>query len=106
MQTINQAKKNNFTVTLIFFWLNSVELAKQRIALRVKSGGHFIPDETIERRYYAGLKNLFELYLDACDNVLIFDNSVAPPKLIMKKIEDNVLEILDAKTFKKIRNDN
>lgn len=43
---------------LLFFWLDSIELAKRRVADRVASGGHNIPTPVIERRYKAGLKNL------------------------------------------------
>tara|TARA_R110000868_G_scaffold411374_3_gene703376 strand:- start:45 stop:473 length:429 start_codon:yes stop_codon:yes gene_type:complete len=46
-----QAKKQGYTVTLIFFWLNNIELAKERVKTRVFEGGHNIPENVIERRY-------------------------------------------------------
>lgn len=36
----------------------SVEIAKERVALRVKKGGHGIPDKDIERRFVESIKNL------------------------------------------------
>lgn len=55
-QTVKKAQEKNYTVTLLFFWLNSIELAKHRVALRVSEGGHNIPTEVIERRYQRGIK--------------------------------------------------
>ena len=39
---IMKAKKQGYKISLIFFWLNSVELAKTRVKNRVKEGGHDI----------------------------------------------------------------
>lgn len=62
-QKILQAKQQGYTVTLLFFWLNNIELAKQRVRTRVIEGGHNIPEDVIERRYLKGIYNLFDIYL-------------------------------------------
>ena len=82
---ITQAKAQQYEVMLLYFWLNSVELAKERVISRVKSGGHHIPPDVIERRYTAGLKNLFKIYLPIVDNFMIFDSSNAVLNLIANK---------------------
>ena len=61
-QTIKAAQANGYYVTIIFFWLSSIELAKERVRLRVKEGGHNIPDNVIERRYIKGLYNFFHVF--------------------------------------------
>ena len=53
-----------------------IELAKRRVADRVASGGHNIPTPVIERRYKAGLKNLFEIFMKEVDIWILFDNSL------------------------------
>lgn len=60
---IKEAQKNEYFVTLVFFWLTSSELAIERVKTRVLAGGHNIDTETIIRRYKAGIKNLFNLYI-------------------------------------------
>ena len=45
-----------YTVSLVFVWLPSVDLAVERVAARVRTGGHHIPEATIRRRYKAGLR--------------------------------------------------
>ena len=57
------AQKRGFAVTLLFFWLENVELAKERVKTRVLEGGHNIPEKIIERRYFNGIANLFDIYL-------------------------------------------
>ena len=49
---ILEAKAKGFTVTLLFFWLQSTELAIERVKTRVSEGGHHIDEDIIRRRYY------------------------------------------------------
>ncbi|MEX6687649.1 zeta toxin family protein [Danxiaibacter flavus] len=79
---IKQAKGKNYTINLIYYWLDSVELAIERVKLRVSEGGHNIPAETIIRRYYLGLKNFLHLYRDKVDYWMLIDNSLTQPQLI------------------------
>ncbi|MBC9810987.1 zeta toxin family protein [Crocinitomicaceae bacterium CZZ-1] len=82
---ITEARKNGYDVTLLFFWLQSVELAKERVKTRVSEGGHNIQPEVIERRYLKGIRNLFNIYLPIVDNSYIFDNSEGVHELIAEK---------------------
>jgi len=90
--TILKAQAKGYYVTLLFFWLQTIELAKKRVQKRVLEGGHNIEHTTIERRYFAGIKNLFEIYLPIVDDFFIFDNSEGNHELIAEKSENiNVL---------------
>jgi len=64
---IKTAREKEYTITLLFFWLQSIELAKERVKIRVSEGGHNIEPDVIERRYLNGIKNLFEIYLPIVD---------------------------------------
>ncbi|WP_264553624.1 zeta toxin family protein [Flavobacterium sp. N2038] len=96
---IIQAKKEKYNVTLLFFWLETVDLAIERVKTRVKEGGHNIETETIKRRYLNGIKNLFEIYLEIVDEVLIFDNSFGIPELIAEKSFETEIKILSEIKF-------
>ena len=102
-QKIEKAKLKGYTVTLLFFWLASVELAKERVKNRVAEGGHNIEPDVIERRYYRGLKNLFDIYLPIVDGAFIFDNSFGLHELIAQKTIGNKLEVLNASKFNEIK---
>lgn len=99
---ILSARENGYTVTLLFFWLNNVELAKERVKTRVKEGGHNIPNLVIERRYKKGIKNLFNIYMDIVNGALIFDNSYGKHELIAQKIENEDIEILNKEKYSKL----
>ncbi|MEG4799385.1 hypothetical protein QUB63_00680 [Microcoleus sp. ARI1-B5] len=79
---LRSCKTKNYTINLIYFWLRSPELAVARVARRVASGGHSIPEDVIRRRYDRGLLNLIALYLPLCDNWIIYDNSHETPELV------------------------
>lgn len=100
---ILKAKQNGYSITLLFFWLNNVELAKERVIIRVKEGGHNIPEKVIERRYFKGIYNLFDIYLPIVDGVLIFDNSYGKHEFIAHKMGTDKLEIIDSKKFEQLR---
>lgn len=93
------AKKQGYIITLIFFWLNNIELAKERVKIRVIEGGHNIPEKTIEQRYLKGIYNLFDIYLPIVDSALIFDNSFGKHELIAQKIVEENIQIIDKNKF-------
>ena len=99
---IEQAKTNGYRITLLFFWLSSINLAKQRVQTRVLLGGHNIETQLIERRYANGIKNLFDIYIPIVNNVLIVDNSETQHKIIAKKINNSKIKIIDQLKFNKI----
>ena len=76
-------QKAGYRVTLIFVWVPSADLAVQRVAARVRSGGHDIPEATIRRRYQAGLRSFFDVYLSLVDNWRLYDNSGLPGALLV-----------------------
>lgn len=81
-KVILEAQKQGYSVTLVFFWLNSVELAIERVKRRVSEGGHNIPIEVIRKRYDVGIKNLIRLYIPICDYWIIVNNSQSPFNII------------------------
>jgi predicted ABC-type ATPase len=75
-------RQEGYRVVLFFLWLPSVELAVSRVAMRVRQGGHNIPEADIRRRYTAGLRNFFGLYRSVLDAWWLYDASELPPVLI------------------------
>lgn len=82
LNIIKKAQERGYTVTLLYFWLNMPSLAVERVKLRVLSGGHNVSEEMIRRRYDAGIKYLFELYVPVCEYWIIIDNSNNPIEII------------------------
>jgi predicted ABC-type ATPase len=97
--TVKKAKEEGYNVVLLFFWLQKVELAIERVKSRVAEGGHNIPEEVIRRRYLRGIKNLFDIYFPLVDVVYIFDNSEGRHELIAEKIDGKKLTLLNKIKF-------
>ena len=105
-QKIEWAQANGYEVTLLFFWLRNVTMAKERVAQRVAEGGHSIPTETIERRYHNGIANLFAIYMDMVDICYIFDNSEGRKELIAQKEKHKEMVICNNDKFNLMKNNN
>ncbi len=69
-------RDTGYQAHLFFLTLPDVQFARARVAVRVKLGGHTIPDDVIQRRFKAGLRNLFQLYMPIVTTWKIFDNSI------------------------------
>ena len=72
---IQSWKDRGYEIDLIYIWLPSPDLAVERVAARVRFGGHQVPEDTIRRRYVNGLRNLFRSYIDLADSWRVRENS-------------------------------
>ena len=77
---VKTAQQAGYKVTLLFIWIDSPSTAMQRVAERVVKGGHNIPSEVIERRYYRGLFNLINLYIPICNAWMVVNNEAVTPE--------------------------
>jgi predicted ABC-type ATPase len=84
-----------YDVHLLFLWLPSAELAASRVAERVRLGGHDIPTDTVRRRYRAGLRNFFRLYLPLANGWQLFDNSASGLPRRIAAGEGKKLRVID-----------
>jgi len=59
---IERVQKQDYQITIIFLFVESTEILIERIAERVKKGGHFVPDEDVKRRFMRGKQNFWKTY--------------------------------------------
>ena len=79
---IPQWRALGYRVELFFLSLPSADMAVQRVAERVRQGGHNIPEATIRRRFEAGWRLLTEAYQPLVDQWVLFDNAGEEPALM------------------------
>ena len=103
LKTVKMAQSNGYTVTLLYFWLNTPELAIQRVKARVEAGGHNIPEETIRRRYRVGIQYFFDDYSPVCERWILADNSQIPFRVVAEGSKLDTVSIRDEETYYKIR---
>lgn len=62
-----------YETALLFLWLPDAETALQRVAARVRAGGHSIPESVVRTRHERGLRNFFTLYRSEVDGWMFYD---------------------------------
>lgn len=90
---IRKAKAAGYHVSLVFFWLRTPEMAIRRVEQRVRQGGHHVPDDVVIRRYWVGIKNLFNIYLPITDYWILIDNTTDPFEIIAEGNQNKVNSI-------------
>ena len=101
IKMVMDAKAGGYDVTILYFWLNSPELAIKRVKERVEAGGHNIAEDVIRRRYNRGLAYLFRDYIPICDKWILADNS-RPPFRVVAQGDNYSTAIKDSPKFKLI----
>ncbi|MBQ8462317.1 MAG: zeta toxin family protein [Bacteroidales bacterium] len=89
--TIEIARQYGYSITILFFWIENVELAISRVKARVTAGGHNVPEATIRRRYRSGLRHFFEDYMPMSDRWMLADNTTVPFKLVAQGWKNNMV---------------
>lgn len=100
---VRKAHRKGYQVRLVYFWLETPELAVHRVAERVREGGHNIPTDIIYRRYRNGISNLFNIFMDEVDLWMIYDNSRTPRTFVAMGGKDYEIMINTHETFNKIK---
>jgi len=95
-------KERGYSVTLLYVWLRSPDLAVKRVRLRAEAGGHDVSREIVIRRYRRGLLNLRQSYLRLSDEWFLYDNSGARPILVAERLPGGQVTVHDQGSYTKI----
>lgn len=96
LRWLRECQASGWRVLLLFLWLPTPEAALDRVARRVRAGGHGIPKDAVIRRWKAGVVNMRDLYLPLSDGAQIHDNSDGTRILIAERTPNAPLVIHDA----------
>lgn len=105
LKMVKDAQQEGYYVTILYFWLNSPDLAVERVKARVAAGGHNIKEETIRRRYNLGLHYLLRKFMPLCDKWILADNSNVSFSIVAEGSENGVI-IRDPDKFSRIQSIN
>lgn len=86
---VELAKTKGFEVRLIYVILRSPDLNVERVRLRVRKGGHDVPEDKIRARYVRSFEQM-PWFLNQADWAWIFDNSGSTPRLIAAKRDGEI----------------
>ncbi len=95
-------QQQGYDVLLVFVWVKSPELSIQRVAERVRTGGHDVPADTIRRRYQRGLDNFHRMYRPLARHWWCYDNSQLGARLVAFGETDS-LSVIEPMTWQQIQ---
>jgi predicted ABC-type ATPase len=98
---IADCKSIGYEINLVYFWLKDYNIAIDRIKERVKIGEHNVEDEIVIRRYFKGIKNFNNIFINLVDNWFVYDNSGKSPELVACGNSD-VKKIINNETWQKL----
>lgn len=79
---LRQLVRDGYAVHMLYYWLESADVAISRVAERVRAGGHHVPGDTVRRRYARSVRNLLELYRPVVTTWQVYDNTHGARRLI------------------------
>jgi predicted ABC-type ATPase len=82
LDRIRNWRESGYVVELVFLKISHVDIALKRVAIRVKQGGHFVPESDVRRRFQRGLLNFEYLYKAAVDGWVFYDNTGTTPRIV------------------------
>ena len=74
VKMIERAKSLGYTTTIAYAFVDSAAVCIERIAVRVKNGGHDIPPEDVLRRYGRSRENFVKVYAPIVDHWMLYYN--------------------------------
>lgn len=84
LEPIARWRRSGYRVEIFFLARASADLAVARVAQRVATGGHDVPEAVVRRRFVRGRDNFDRLYRPAADAWALYDNSGAGPVLMAR----------------------
>ena len=70
---------------LFFLSLPSADMAVERVAERVRQGGHNVPEQVIRRRFMSGMKNFIDVYQALVNEWALYDNAAKQARVVAQQ---------------------
>lgn len=79
-RTIDRARTSGYSISIYYVFVDSAETCIERVALRVRRGGHHVPEQDIRRRFNRSIGNFWHTYRELADTWVLMYNS--PSELV------------------------
>ncbi|MEC0231048.1 zeta toxin family protein [Paenibacillus alba] len=83
VRLMQEARAKHFEITMFYVGLGDPNLNIERVAIRVRNGGHHIPTKDILHRHHSSIKNLIN-NLDLVNDLLVIDNSALNGEIVLE----------------------
>lgn len=82
LSRLRRWKQSGYTIEIIYLKLDDVRLSLERVAARVRSGGHDVPEADVRRRFNRSWGNFEAHYRPLSERSWVFDVTGMTPSLI------------------------
>lgn len=76
-------RKQGYRFLLYYVWVPTADVSVRRVARRVESGGHNVPEVDIRRRHKRSAQNFFNLYMPIADGWIVIANPDNSPHRVV-----------------------
>jgi predicted ABC-type ATPase len=83
IRLMQEARAKGFEITIFYFGLGDPNLNIERVAIRVRNGGHNIPTKDILYRHHSSMQNLLK-YSNLVDHLIVVDNSALNGEIVLE----------------------
>lgn len=97
-----ELKARGYRVAIYYFSLRSASLAVKRVKMRVKLGGHDVPEADVRRRFERSLVNFMTLYVPLADSWHLFENSKSASVRLIASSDLGEQTIKDERTWQSL----
>ncbi|HXE30703.1 MAG TPA: zeta toxin family protein [Terriglobales bacterium] len=101
LRLLQGLRKRGYRIVMVYLWVSSPELARNRILARVRNGGHDVPAADARRRFRRSVGNFMRGYRQLADVWMVFDNSAERPRLVAR-CERGDATILEAEVYRRL----
>lgn len=103
LRLIEKVKLENYSVEIIYIFLENPVVCIERIKERVLNGGHHVPDEAVIRRFYRSKNNFWHMYKTLANKwFLIFNSELSFKEFCIGSFEKyKINDIIKFKEFMK-----
>ncbi|WP_395749784.1 AAA family ATPase [Prosthecobacter sp.] len=90
---IREAQAQGYRFLLHYILVGSADQAVGRVGLRVKIGGHYVPEGDVRRRFERSRKHFIEDYVPLADEWVLWDNESPPHRQIADSSTHNLEQL-------------
>ncbi|HKJ34356.1 MAG TPA: AAA family ATPase [Balneolales bacterium] len=91
-------KNYDYSIVIVFVYTPNSDFCAERVAIRVKKGGHNVPLEDLKRRFDRSLNNFWHVYRPESDQWYLYYNAEDDFQEVARFI-NNDLYVLDESLF-------
>ena len=93
IRVLRDARAAGYEIELHYLSVPTPRICIERVAQRVREGGHDVPIPDIRRRFRRSIENLVDLYLPLADRWTIWDSSTTRPTAVLDSAKDGAVDL-------------